>query len=51
MTKERLSKRTGVKGKQFEKIKFAIVQRSAYSKPIYLNDGESGPKVDEMQAC
>ncbi|KAI9822475.1 MAG: hypothetical protein M1827_000194 [Pycnora praestabilis] len=39
-TKERLSKRTGIKGKQFEKIKFAVVQRSSYSKPIYLNDDD-----------
>lgn len=39
-TKERLSKRTGIKGKQFEKIKFAVVQRSAYSKPEYLEDGK-----------
>lgn len=38
-TKERLSKRTGFKGKQLEKIKFAVVQRSSYSKPVYLNDG------------
>lgn len=38
-TKERLSKRIGLKGKQFEKIKFAIIQRSLYAKPIYLNDG------------
>ena len=37
--KERISKRTGLKGKQFEKIKFAIVQRSAYNKPEYLEDG------------
>lgn len=38
-TKERLSKRIGLKGKQFQKIKFAIVHRSAYSKPTYLTDG------------
>lgn len=40
-TKERLSKRTGIKGKQFEKIKFAVVPRSLYSNPRYLEDGES----------
>ena len=40
-TKDRLSKRIGLKGKQFEKIKFAIIQRSIYSKPLYLNDGKS----------
>jgi ubiquitin carboxyl-terminal hydrolase 7 len=39
-TKERLSKRTGIKGKQFEKIKFAIVSRLLYSNPRYLEDGE-----------
>ena len=39
-TKKRLEKRTGFKGKSFEKIKFAVVRRSQYSKPVYLNDGE-----------
>ncbi|KAI9740466.1 MAG: hypothetical protein M1834_005046 [Cirrosporium novae-zelandiae] len=39
-TKERLSKRTGIKGKPFEKIKFAAIQRAAFSKPIYLNDDD-----------
>jgi ubiquitin carboxyl-terminal hydrolase 7 len=38
--KERISKRTGIKGKQFEKVKFAVVSRSAYSKPEYLEDGK-----------
>jgi ubiquitin carboxyl-terminal hydrolase 7 len=38
-TKKRLEKRTGLKGKNFEKIKFAVVRRSAYSKPQYLSDG------------
>lgn len=38
-TKERLSKRTGIKGKQFEKIKFAVVPRTLYSNPRYLEDG------------
>jgi len=28
-----------MKGKNFEKIKFAVVKRSSYSKPTYLNDG------------
>lgn len=37
-TKERLSKRIGIKGKQFDKIKFAIVQRSAFSKPTYISE-------------
>lgn len=39
-TKERLSKRTGIKGKQFEKIKFASVPRASYSNARYLEDGE-----------
>jgi ubiquitin carboxyl-terminal hydrolase 7 len=38
-TKKRLEKRTGLKGKSFEKIKFAVVRRASYSKPQYLNDG------------
>jgi ubiquitin carboxyl-terminal hydrolase 7 len=38
-TKERLEKRTGIKGKAFEKIKFAIIKR--YQKPVYLEDGKS----------
>ena len=40
-TKVRLSKRTGIKGKQFDKMKFAVVQRSMYSRPMYLSDGVS----------
>ncbi|KAL8688003.1 MAG: hypothetical protein Q9218_005975 [Villophora microphyllina] len=40
-TKDRLSKRTGIKGKQFDKLKFAIIQRSAYPRPTYLNDGKT----------
>jgi ubiquitin carboxyl-terminal hydrolase 7 len=31
--------RTGLKGKLFEKIKFSVVKKTAFSKPIYLNDG------------
>ncbi|KAF2754027.1 cysteine proteinase [Pseudovirgaria hyperparasitica] len=37
-TKERLSKRTGIKGKNLDKIKFSLIQRPAYSKPQLLND-------------
>ncbi|KAI9047228.1 hypothetical protein LZ554_008682 [Drepanopeziza brunnea f. sp. 'monogermtubi'] len=37
-TKKRLEKRTGMKGKNFEKIKFAVVKRAHYSKPQYLTD-------------
>jgi ubiquitin carboxyl-terminal hydrolase 7 len=39
-TTKRLEKRTGMKGKNFEKIKFAIVKRSSYQKPTYLADGK-----------
>jgi ubiquitin carboxyl-terminal hydrolase 7 len=39
-TKKRLEKRTGIKGKSFEKIKIAVVRRSNYSKPQYLNDDD-----------
>ncbi|POR35949.1 Ubiquitin carboxyl-terminal hydrolase 21 [Tolypocladium paradoxum] len=39
-TKKRLEKRTGLKGKSFEKIKFAICRRANYSKPQYLNDDD-----------
>ncbi|KAA8574255.1 hypothetical protein MFRU_001g00100 [Monilinia fructicola] len=40
-TKKRLEKRTGIKGKNLEKIKFAIVRRSSYTKPIYLSDEDT----------
>ncbi|KAK7398289.1 ubiquitin-specific protease ubp15 [Neonectria punicea] len=39
-TKKRLEKRTGIKGKSFEKIKIAVVRRANYSKPQYLNDDD-----------
>lgn len=39
-TKKRLEKRTGMKGKSFEKIKFAVVKRSTYVRPVYLTDGK-----------
>lgn len=39
-TKKRLEKRTAIRGKNFEKIKFAIVRRSSYSRPHYLNDDD-----------
>jgi ubiquitin carboxyl-terminal hydrolase 7 len=38
-TKKRLEKRTGIKGKAFEKIKFALVRR--YGKLTYLVDGKT----------
>ena len=37
-TKKRLEKRTGIKGKAFEKIKFALIRR--YQKADYLTDGK-----------
>ncbi|KAL3462575.1 hypothetical protein BJX64DRAFT_258975 [Aspergillus heterothallicus] len=39
-TKERLSQRTGLKGKRFEKIKFAVIQRLHHSNPRYLEDDD-----------
>lgn len=39
-TKERLSKRTGIKGKALERIRFAVVSRSSYSKAESLTDGK-----------
>ncbi|KAL4789589.1 hypothetical protein BDV19DRAFT_373829 [Aspergillus venezuelensis] len=39
-TKERLSKRTGLKGKRLEKVKFAVVPRALYSTPRYLEDDD-----------
>ena len=36
-TKKRLEKRSGIKGKAFEKIKFALVRK--YQKPLYVEDG------------
>ncbi|KXL41610.1 hypothetical protein M433DRAFT_6726 [Acidomyces richmondensis BFW] len=38
-TKERLSKRTGIKGKNFEKIRFAIIKNGQnYSRPVWIDD-------------
>ena len=39
-TRERLGKRMGLKGKLLEKIRFAIVSRSTYTKPRYLEDND-----------
>lgn len=40
-TKERLSKRTGIKGKNFEKVRFAVVKGGQnYSRPVWVEDGE-----------
>lgn len=39
-TKERLSKRTGIKGKLLEKIKFSVVRGGqSYSRPAYVEEG------------
>ncbi|KAF2276539.1 cysteine proteinase [Westerdykella ornata] len=39
-TKKRLSDFTKIKGKPFDKIKFAIISKPQYSKPQYLDDDE-----------
>jgi hypothetical protein len=40
-TKKRLEKRTGLKGKSFEKIKFYVVRRAHFSRPKPLTDGNT----------
>ena len=40
-TKERLSRRAGLKGKQFEKVQIAVVRGGqSYSRPVWVEDGE-----------
>ena len=39
-TKERISKRTGIKGKQFDKIRFHMVGKSRFAVPELLEDGK-----------
>jgi ubiquitin carboxyl-terminal hydrolase 7 len=39
-TKQRLSDFTKIKGKQLDKIKFTLVNRSSYSKPELVDDGK-----------
>ncbi|KAF1995222.1 cysteine proteinase [Amniculicola lignicola CBS 123094] len=39
-TRQRLSEFTKIKGKQFDKIKFAVVSKPHYSKPDYLDDDD-----------
>lgn len=39
-TKERISKRTGIKGKPLQQIKFAVIPRGTYVKPRYIEDDE-----------
>jgi len=48
--KVRLSKRTGIKGKQFDNIKFALILKSPYAKQSYLADGELSPLPALAQA-
>ena len=38
--RERISKRTGIKGKLLQQIKFAIIPRGLYTKPKYLEDDD-----------
>lgn len=52
-TKKRLEKRTAIRGKNFEKIKFSVVRRSQYSRPQYLKDDDilwdlSAPEDDYL---
>ncbi|KAF2403000.1 ubiquitin carboxyl-terminal hydrolase 21 [Trichodelitschia bisporula] len=52
-TKERLSRRTGLKGKSFEKIRFAVIPRSNYQRPLYLEDDDIlseklSPREDQL---
>ncbi|PSN74726.1 cysteine proteinase [Corynespora cassiicola Philippines] len=39
-TKKRISDLTKIKGKQFDKIKFAFVSKPTYSRPEYIDDDE-----------
>ncbi|KAF2090688.1 cysteine proteinase [Saccharata proteae CBS 121410] len=49
-TKERLSKRTGIKGKQFEKVKVALIAgRHSYAKPEYLEDDDEPAKLFKQE--
>ena len=44
-TRQRLSDFTKIKGKQLDKIKFALVSRSQYSKPEPLDDGKESLQI------
>ena len=39
-TKERISKRTGIKGKQLDKIKFNVIGNSRFARPDPVEDGK-----------
>jgi ubiquitin carboxyl-terminal hydrolase 7 len=45
--KQRISDFTKIKGKQLDKIKFALVARPQYSKPEYIDDGK--PHVVQLE--
>ena len=50
-TKERISKRTGIKGKQFEKIRFAVIKGGQnYSRPAWVEDGKFNA-LDQWWYC
>lgn len=38
--RERISKRTGIKGKLLQNLKFAVIPRGLYAKPRYLEDDD-----------
>jgi len=50
-TKQRLSELTKYKGKQFEKIKFALAHKTAYSRPDYIEDGELKQRKSSQCTC
>jgi ubiquitin carboxyl-terminal hydrolase 7 len=51
-TKERLSKRTSIKGKNFEKVRFAIVKGGQnYSRPVWIEDGVYTLDISMRGAC
>ncbi|KAK9449666.1 uncharacterized protein V1518DRAFT_414322 [Limtongia smithiae] len=47
-TKARLQTRTGIRDRQFEKIKFALVRQHKYSEPLYLNDEQVVAQIAEV---
>lgn len=50
VTRERLSKRTGIKGKNLEKVRFAAIK--GYQRPIYLEaDGEFSTLFPQTTFC
>ncbi|KAF1954244.1 cysteine proteinase [Byssothecium circinans] len=47
-TRQRLSDYIKIKGKQFDKIKFAVVSKPQYSRPQYLEDGQNPSLPDNV---